>query len=67
MTTHLLQSFKRMRARWARSRRAADTYAALSTLDTRTLRDIGLHRSELLSVAAEIVGEAERTRARRFA
>ena len=67
MPTNLLESFKRMHARWARRRRAADTYAALSTLDTRTLRDIGLHRSELLSVAAEIVGDAERTRARRFA
>jgi uncharacterized protein YjiS (DUF1127 family) len=67
MPTNLLESFKRMRARWARRRHAADTYAALSTLDTRTLRDIGLHRSELLSVAAEIVGDADRTRARRFA
>ena len=67
MTTNLLQGFKRICARWARHRRAADTYAALSTLDTRTLRDIGLHRSELLSVAAEIVGDAERTRVRRFA
>ena len=67
MTTRLLQSFNRMRARWARHRRAADTYAALSTLDTCTLRDIGLHRSELLSVAAEISGEAERTRAARLA
>ena len=67
MPTTLLESLKRMRAQWARRRRAADTYAALSTLDTRTLRDIGLHRSELLSVAAELVGEADRTRARRFA
>ena len=51
-------------ARWARRRHARATYLALSEIDERTLRDLGLHRSELMSVATEISGGAESTRAR---
>lgn len=35
---------------------------ALDALDAHTLADLGLHRMELGSVAAELVGAAERTR-----
>ena len=41
---------------------AADTYHALSGLDARTLRDLGLDHSELASLAAELAGDAEPTR-----
>jgi len=42
---------------WMRRRRHAfDTYSALRALDTRTLRDLGLDRSEILSVAHEAAG-----------
>lgn len=56
-----------LRRAWARHRRRRDTRAifhALSGLDDRTLRDLGFHRCEILSVAAETTGEAEPTRVR---
>jgi uncharacterized protein YjiS (DUF1127 family) len=63
-----LQSVKNALARalaaYRRRRNERATYVALSNLDAWTLRDLGLHRSELLSVAAEVSGEAHATRAR---
>lgn len=50
-------------ADWRRRRDEHATYRALSGLDPRTLRDIGLDRSEARSVAAELGGRADRTRA----
>ena len=50
---------------WLRYRRRRETraiYSALAELDDRTLRDLGFHRSEIWSVAAETSGEAEPTR-----
>jgi uncharacterized protein YjiS (DUF1127 family) len=44
----------RAHAAWQRHRRAHATYQALSRLDAHTLRDLGLDRSELASVAAEL-------------
>ena len=51
-------------AEWKRHQHARATFAALRGLDSHNLRDLGLHRSELLSVAAEVAGHADCTRAR---
>jgi uncharacterized protein YjiS (DUF1127 family) len=40
------------------------TTEALAGLDARTLRDLGLDRAEIFSVAAEAAGNAELTRLR---
>lgn len=55
---------RRAVAAWRRQRDEHATYQALSGLDQRTLRDIGIDRSEARSVAAELGGRADRTRAR---
>jgi len=47
---------------YRRRRHTRAIYGALSELDDRTLRDLGFHRSEIWSVAAETTGEAEPTR-----
>lgn len=52
----------RLHASWSRARAARATYLALRDLDSHTLHDLGLDRSEMRSVAAEIAGESERTR-----
>ena len=54
---------RRSYASWARCRHARATYLALREIDDRTLRDLGLYPSELMSVATEISGGAESTRA----
>jgi uncharacterized protein YjiS (DUF1127 family) len=51
-------------SRYRSYRDAVATYDALRELDDRTLHDLGFERSELLSVAAEMTGDAERTRLR---
>jgi uncharacterized protein YjiS (DUF1127 family) len=53
--------------RYRERRRAIATYDALRRLDDHMLRDLGFDRSELRSVAAELTGEAEQTRARTLA
>jgi uncharacterized protein YjiS (DUF1127 family) len=52
----------RLRYRQWREARAARN--ALSELDDRALHDLGLDRSEVASIAAEVSGAAERTRMR---
>ena len=54
---------KRLVRAWRRWKAARATRLELSTLDARMLRDLGIDRSEVGSVAAEIAGLAERTRA----
>jgi uncharacterized protein YjiS (DUF1127 family) len=51
-------------ARYQQHRQAGAIYDTLRELDDRTLRDLGFDRSEIRSVAAELTGEAERTRMR---
>ena len=48
---------------WKQNQLQYATYRALDQLDARTLHDIGLDRSELRSVAIELTGASERTRA----
>jgi uncharacterized protein YjiS (DUF1127 family) len=55
---------RRMVARSKRRQQARATYLALRGLDARTLRDLGFDRSEILSVAAEVAGDADSTRVR---
>ena len=50
-------------ARRQQRQRAGAAYDALMELDDRTLHDLGLDRSEITSVAAEVTGSAEATRA----
>lgn len=56
--------FRPVVAWWRRRQQASATSLALQALDARALRDLGFDRSEISSVAAEIAGDAARTRAR---
>ena len=51
-------------ARYLQRRRAYSLYNELRTLDDHALRDLGIDRSEITSVAAEATGIAESSRAR---
>ena len=55
---------RRVYARLRQRRKARATYDSLQQLGDRELRDLGLDRSELASIAAEVTGEAESTRVR---
>lgn len=52
----------RLRDAYRTHRRAAATCASLDELDARTLHDLGLDRSEISSLAAEIARRADTTR-----
>ena len=53
---------RRLRTRYDAYRIERETYHALSSLDDRTLHDLGYHRSQIESVAVEVA--ASRVRAR---
>lgn len=53
---------RRAWGRWLQRRRARSIRDALAELDDHTLRDLGLHRSEIGSLAAEVAGETARER-----
>lgn len=55
---------RRAYARHEQRRQATAVYDTLSGLDDRTLRDLGLYRGELKSVAADMTREAACTRVR---
>lgn len=55
---------RRAYARYRQRREARNIRDVLRGLDDRMLRDLGLDRSEIASVAAEVTGEAEHTRVR---
>jgi uncharacterized protein YjiS (DUF1127 family) len=54
----------RLVAEFRRYREERSTYLALSQVDSRTLRDIGIDRSEIRSIAIEIAGGHPTTRIR---
>jgi uncharacterized protein YjiS (DUF1127 family) len=57
----IVRIVRRLARRWRRERAAQATWQALRRVDSRTLRDLGFHPSELSSVAAEAHGLARIT------
>ena len=58
----LASAARRLLAGYRQQRKAAAAREALHQLDDRTLHDIGLDRSEIASITAEVMGQAERSR-----
>jgi uncharacterized protein YjiS (DUF1127 family) len=63
MLTAVSDAVRRVFGRWQRMQEERATHRALRALDTRTLRDLGLDTSELRSVAVELSGATNPTRA----
>lgn len=59
---HLHGLLRRAWQAWRRQRDTARMHAALAGLDSHTLRDLGLDRSEIGSLAAEVSGQASADR-----
>jgi uncharacterized protein YjiS (DUF1127 family) len=62
-TAAAARAARRWVSAWQRRRAEHETFRALRALDARTLHDLGLDASELRSVAMEISGETDPTRA----
>ena len=62
VVTAMVDGIVEMLVRWQQYRQAREIRRALAELDDRTLHDLGLYRGEIGSVAAELSGNAERTR-----
>jgi uncharacterized protein YjiS (DUF1127 family) len=62
----LQHAWQAWRERFARRRRLARMQAALAELDDATLRDLGVHRTEITSFWAECEGLAAPTRQRLY-
>lgn len=58
---HLFSRCARWLRRWLMRRQAGRTVRALASLDDRTLHDLGLGRSDIASVSAELHGLCPRT------
>ncbi len=52
----LAAGMRQLYTSWQRQQRVSATFRALSALDTRTLRDLGIDRSEILSLANAAAG-----------
>ncbi len=63
-TAALADALRRRAERQAIRRRAQSTEQALAALDARTLRDLGVTRSEIRSVANEMAGDIDPTQRR---
>lgn len=62
--TLAINATRRLCATIARTHWRDATVNALAALDDRTLKDIGLHRSEIRSAVGELFGDAPRARVR---
>jgi len=58
----MVAALRNTAAAWKRSRRRRSRLRELESLDERMLRDIGVDRSELQSLVAELTGDAPATR-----
>jgi uncharacterized protein YjiS (DUF1127 family) len=58
----LVAALRRTAAAWQRHRRRRAAMRELQALDDHLLHDIGLHRSEISSLVAEVIGAAPATR-----
>lgn len=63
LVTAMSDAIRGVIVRWRRIRSERETFQALRALDARTLRDLGMDASELRSVALEVSGATDPTRA----
>jgi hypothetical protein len=63
LVTAMSDAIRGVIVRWRRIRSERATFQALRALDARTLRDLGMDASELRSVALEVSGATDPTRA----
>ena len=64
LAARALSMLQGVAAAWRRQRLFRATWTTLSSLDDRTLRDLGFDRHEIGSVASEMTGAVESSRIR---